>query len=133
MDNQTLKFNLPEGFASALNRRHHGGTLFDTNPKYYTDKMNKLFKEYNKLKEKLHYLLDVEWDEKDIEGHFGTPMFYGAHRRLRNLEKKTKNIHKDMFYLLLKLDGNQEGFSQSSSIGAEDIMYDFKAKYGEKK
>lgn len=127
--NKKFTMKLPEGYVEALHRRHNGSKPSKEFGKILITKMNLLYKEYTKIKSKLNYLLNVEWDEKRIEENYGTRKFYGAHIRLRNLEKKLKNLHSEMFYLLLKADGNSENFCQHSSISAEEVYEDFNSKY----
>lgn len=125
-------FNLPSGFVSMIGRRHNGdqgvGNVTRAKSWYL---MQKLYDDYNKYSKKLKYLLDVEWEEKRIEKHYCDNIFKNAHRRLRSYELKLKSIHKEMFYILTKLDGINAKFSWDV-ISAEEIYLDFKSKYVDK-
>jgi hypothetical protein len=91
--------------------------------------MNILRNDFEKWKNKYDKLLNVYWDEKNIEGHFKKPIWYYAHRKLRDYKNKLHNIHKKMFYLLTYFDGNSGVTFTSDSISAEEIYEDFKRKY----
>jgi hypothetical protein len=127
--NRKLVMELPEGLSDALSRRHNGRKLLVGKLVEAIVNMKRMYKEWQKTGDKLNWLLDVYWEEKNIEGHFEEPIFYGAHRRLRNLEKKKKEIWKNMFYLLLLCDDNYEQFDSTTSMTVEEIFYDFERKY----
>jgi hypothetical protein len=127
-----LHIEMPRQLVGMISRRHNGNQNI-TNDKraksWYL--MQKLYDDYKKYKEKENNLLFVEWEEKEIESHFGEPIFYNAHRRLRNYRDKLKSIWKEMFYILTSLDGINCGFD-TSVISPEDIYHDFKSKYVDK-
>ncbi len=122
--------HIPAEIARGLSRRHSGRediTAHEAREAYL--KMQVLYHDWKKAKKRLDWILDVFWDEEKIEEHFGTPKFYGAHRRLRNARKNKEEIHRQMFYLLVCTDGNYESFSPSDSLDAESIYADFCEKY----
>ena len=130
MKNRKLIMNLPEGFASALNRRHNGANHTNEEIKEVKNKLDKLYKKYNKNRDKLNYLYDVEWEEKKIEDYFMKPIWYNAHTKRKRYEKNMLDSHRQMFYILVNFDENgRESFDRHNSISAEDIMYDFEEKY----
>jgi len=97
--------------------------------------MDKLWKQYQKERSKLEYCLDAWWDKKEVEKHYKSRLWYYAHRKLRKLELKAKELHKQMFYLLVQSDGNNGiPFEPGYSMNAESIYVDFCSKYkkGEK-
>lgn len=125
---------LPEGFAEALHRRHHGAKHTKEEIQKAKLMLDKLYKKYCKNKEKLNYLLDIEWEEKNIEDYFRESIWYNAHRRRERYEKNKLDSHRDMFYILTNFDGNgRESFDRYNSISADDIMWDFEQKYLEGK
>lgn len=124
-----LTMQLPEGFAQALSRRHHGADRSKEEIKEAKFKLDRLYKKYCKNKQKLD-LLYIEWDEKKIEDYFQEPIWYNAHRRRARYEKNMKDCHRSMFYILTNFDGNgREKFCGHNSISADEIMDDFKGKY----
>ena len=130
MKNRKFTMNLPEGFASALYRRHNGANHTVEEIKKAKQRLDKLYKKYCKNKKKLDYLLDIEWEEKKIENYFRESCWYNAHRRRERYEKNKLDVHRMMFYILTNFDGNgRECFDRYNSISAEDIMYDFEEKY----
>lgn len=133
MTNTKLNFNLPAGFVQILNRYKYGNQnrTNDERAKGWF-LMQKLFDEYNKWNDKLNNLLNVEWDEQNIEGHFGDKIFNNAHRRLRNYRERTQNTHKVMFYLLTGFDKIQTTFVQGQVISPKEIYEEFKEKYVDK-
>ena len=129
-DKRKLVMQLPEGFADALSRRHHGAIHTEKEILDCKELLDKEYKTYKKYKAKHDHLLNVEWDEKRIEANFGRPIFYAAHRKLKRYENKLCITHKFMFRLLTHFDGlyDQE-FNQFHVISPDDIMYDFECKY----
>lgn len=127
-NNKKLSISFPEGFVSALDRRHNGRKLDIGKLAESIVNMKMMYSKWQEMIKKRDYLFDVYWEENDIEGHFGEPIFYGAHRRLRNIEKKIEDLHRDMFYLLLNCDGNYEQFD-SGSLSVQEIYDDFSHKY----
>jgi hypothetical protein len=127
-----LKLDMPKGLVSMISKRHNGNQNLDNEKRakaWYL--MQKLYDDYQKYKNKENNLLFVEWDEKQIEKHFGKPIFYNAHKRLRNYRDKLESIWKEMFFILTNMDGINCGFD-SSVIGPEEIYLDFKSKYVDK-
>jgi hypothetical protein len=125
-----LTMHIPHEIATAIVRRHKGRddiTAGEARDAYL--KMQVLWDSYQKTKKRLDWILDVFWEEQRIEQRFGTPVFYGAHRRLRNARVKLEDLHRDMFYLLVCTDGNYEPFSPTASVDAESIYIDFCEKY----
>jgi len=90
--------------------------------------MQKLYDEYKETNVKLNHLLNIEWEEKQIEEHYCDKIFVNAHRKLRTYENKIKIIHKSMFHILTTTDRFDIKFN-SNCLEAEEIYYDFKRKY----
>jgi len=127
---EILKINLPIDFISGLDRRHNGTPHTQEEIKSTEKLLRNNYKILQEYRKKLEHLLNIEWEERDIEGHYGEPIFYGAHRRLRRYEKIIKEKHKVMFALLTHFDGNyNQEFSEFGVISPDDIMNDFKRKY----
>lgn len=121
--------HIPAEIATSLSRRHNGRE--DITRDGILDAMSKmtlLYSEWDKARKHLTWVYDVFWEEEKIETHFGTPKFYGAHRRLRNARDRVEKAHKSMFYLLVHTDGNYEPFG-SDALDAESIFEDFMTKY----
>lgn len=130
MVDEKLIFKMPKEFVRALNRRHNGDqnrSHSDRARAYYL--MEGFYKEYLKWKNKEINLLDIEWEEKEIEKHFESNLWYNAHRRLKRYRNNKILAWKRMFTLLLEMDGNSESFSEHHCISADEIYYDFKEKY----
>ena len=124
-----LTMELPEGYVEALGRRHDGAEHTNKEIKICKIRLDKLYKKYNKNKEKLT-LIDEEWNTKNIEDHFQEPIWYNAHKRRKRYIKNMEDCHRDMFYILTNFDGNgSEQFYRYDSLNADDIMYDFESKY----
>lgn len=125
MSDDDLHMELPEGFANALSRRHHGALHTEKEINLCKIKLDKLYKKYNKNKDKLK-TIDIEWDEKNIESYFEEPIWYNAHKRRARYIKNMENSHRDMFYILTNFDGNgSETFCKYNSISADEVMDDF--------
>lgn len=124
-----LVMHLPEGIAQALSRRHHGregitqDEIIDARVQ-----MQLLWNKYQEMRAKLEYCEGDWWDEMKVESHFMQSRWYYAHRKRKKLMASVKDLHKQMFYLLLHTDGNYELFD-SGSMYAEDIFHDFMGKY----
>jgi len=129
-----LSMQLPQEFVSAINRRYEGSPHTREEIAKAVYLMNKFFSINQKYKEKENYLLEVEWEEKKIEQHYGSNLFNNAHIRLRRYRKIIHDTHKSMFYLLISIDGNtSETFSEFECVSAKEIYDDFNDKYlGEK-
>lgn len=130
MKDKNFVMHIPPEIAGALSRRHNGRPDISANEarEAYL-KMQVYWHDYQKWTKRLEWILNVFWEEQRIEQRFGSPAFYGAHRRLRNTEQKRRELHRDMFYLLVCTDGNYETFSPDFSLTAEDIYLDFVEKY----
>lgn len=125
-----FSMSLPEGFADSLQRRHHGNPDATMAEKAEAVlRMRSLWEERQQLL-KQQDELDTYWDTAKIESHFGEPIFYGAHRRLRALREKREKNHRAIFTLLVNTDGNPEPFNPGWSMDAESCYQDFMAKYG---
>lgn len=124
-----FSMSIPREVATALSRRHNGREDI-TRDEVLTamSKMTLLYDQWCRARKKLTWIYDVFWEEERIEANFGTPKFYGAHRRLRNARTKVENLHKAMFYLLVHTDGNYEPFG-NDPMDAESIYHDFMEKY----
>lgn len=124
-----FKMHIPREVATALSRRH-GGREGITRDEILEGmaKMTLLYDQWERARKHLTWIYDVFWEEEKIESHFGTPKFYGAHRRLRNARTKVENLHKAIFYLLVHTDGNYEPFG-SDALDAESCYHDFMEKY----
>ena len=83
---RNFSMNLPEGFASALNRRHNGANHTKEEIQEAKKKLDKLYKKYNKNKGKLKLIYEY-WDTMNIESHFMEPIWYNAHRRRKRYIK----------------------------------------------
>lgn len=126
-----LKMQIPGELAGALSRRHSGrpditrDEILDS-----ISKMTTLWSRYEKAKAKLEYCENTWWDEKRIEeGQFSNPRrFSYAHTKRRKLIAQVKDLHQQMFYLLVHTDGNYEPFGQDAMY-AEDVYSDFMSKY----
>jgi hypothetical protein len=124
-----LVMHIPREIATSLSRRHFGREDLTRNEILdAVSKMNILFSLWEKADSHLTWIYDVFWEEEKIESHYGSPKFYGAHRRLQNAQKKVKELHKQMFYLMVHTDGNYEPFG-SDAMGARSIHADFSEKY----
>ena len=129
MKKQQLTMHIPKEIATALSRRRNGREDITREEMLEaTSKMNFLYSQWEAAKKHLDWVLDVFWEEEEIEKHFGEPKFYGAHRRLQNARKRVKETHRSMFYLLTCTDGNYEPFS-FDSMSAQEVYDDFMAKY----
>lgn len=125
-----LTMHIPPEIAGALSRRHHGRpdiSAEEAREAYL--KMQMYWNDYQNARSRLTYIEDIFWVEQRIEQRYGTPAFYGAHRRLRNAEKKVRDLHRNMFNLLVCTDGNYETFSPGWVITAEECYLDFIRKY----
>ena len=125
-----LSMTLPQSFVEALGRRHNGDQS-----KTHTERakglylMELLYKTYKKYSKKLK-LLDIEWEEKNIESFFMQPVWYNAHAKRKRYENKIKESRKRMFILLTTFDGNGgQEYSEFGCIGADETYEDFKQKY----
>lgn len=124
--------NIPAEIATALSRRHHGREdITREEVLEAVAKMTLLYSQWQKAKAHLEWVMNVFWEEERIEANYGTPKFYGAHRRLQNARKRKEGLHKAMYYLLVGTDGNYEPFG-SDAMYAEDIYHDFMSKYPKK-
>ncbi len=127
-----MEMHLPEGFVSALKRRHNGAVHTKEEIFIAKARLDKLYKKYNKNKTSLESI-DKYWDTANIESHFRTPIWYNAHSRRKRYIKNMEDSWRDMFYLLTNFDGNgREEFSKYHCISAEEVINDFKNKYLEK-
>lgn len=125
-----LTMQMPREIAVAISRRHFGREGISRNDILDAiARMNLLFVQWEKAHKHLEWVLDVFWEEEKIENHFGSPKFYGAHRRLRNARTKVEELHRQMFYLMVHTDGNYETFSVGGSLDARSIAEDFNNKY----
>lgn len=124
-----LKMYIPKEIAVALSRCHNGREDI-TNEEILDaiSKMNFLYEAYKKASEKLNYCEDVWWEKMKIESYFKEPRWYYAHRKRKALETKVKELHKEMFYLMVHTDGNYEPFG-SGAMWADDIHSNFTRKY----
>ena len=125
-----LVMTLPEGLKDALNRKFYGAphTHEEIAKSYYV--LTKLYERYKKYTKKENHLLNVEWEEKNIEAHFQSNRWYYAHYRLKKYKGIIEELHKAMFQLLVRFDKNPpEEFSQFDSLSAEEIYDEFKGKY----
>ncbi len=120
---------IPRQLADKMNRRFNGRKLPQNDVMDFHLKMQFAYLRYLKITKKLDYLLDVEWEEKGYEDWVFGRVWKNAHRRLRKYEAETKELHKQMFYLLLNADGNYEEFD-SGSFGVDEIIENFYQKYG---
>lgn len=127
--NKKFTLKLPEEFVSALNRRHNGREIEDTEKYTVLSKMHILYNQYKKYKSKLDYCEKEWWNKMEIEKYFKKSRWYYAHRKRKILINIVKDLHKQMFYLLLHTDGNYEEFSEFNSLSAEEIYEDFNRKY----
>lgn len=124
-----LVMNLPEGFVEMLNGQRNGRPHNSIVISESYHRMKYLYDRLLKYREKLE-LLYVEWDEKNIESYFRMPIWYNAHRRLARYEDIIEDCHRQMFYLLTKLDGNSGiPFVRHEVWDADTIWEDFKEKY----
>lgn len=120
-----LKMELPEGFVESLKRKHEGADRTKEEIKICKTKLDKLYKKYNKNKDKL-IAIDKEWEIKNIEDHFQESIWYNAHKRRKRYIKNMENSHRDMFYILTNFDGNgAEQFYKYNCITADEIIIDF--------
>jgi len=122
-----LVMKFPAGLANALYVRQHGAPHTQDEIIEGRMKMQLLYRAYEKAKAK-YDAMDVWWDVNEIEKHFKSPKWYYAHRKLKKLENEKKQLHKDMFYLLVHFDMNYETFD-SGSMYPEDIFENFMSKY----
>ena len=119
---------IPPDLLLALSRRHKGRQLPHDDIMQAHLQMQVLYHKYLSTQKKLDYLLEVEWEEKRIEEHYEDSIWYNHHRRLRKYEKELKELHKNMFYVLLSCDGNYEPFD-FGSLTVNEIIGDFYRKY----
>lgn len=124
-----LSINLSKDFIEAVGRRHNGRYIDEDERFTKLTEMQLLHNRYLKIKEKYDYCIDEWWDKKKIESYFMKPKWYYAHRKLKSLEKQKKDLHQQMFYLLVSTDGNYEPFDQNYCISVEEIFEDFNRKY----
>lgn len=131
---EKLKMEIDSELAGALFRRHNGAKHTAEEIKSEYKAIKRFYRQYQKLKAKYDWLMDVYWEEQNIEGHFGEPIYYGALRRMKNLETKMRNLHRIMFRRLTSFDGNGgQTFDQFGVISVQDILEDFERKYIDKK
>jgi hypothetical protein len=124
-----MKMQLPPGYAQALSRRHSGREdITRSEILEALAQMSILWITYQKAEVRLKEI-DLWWEYENIEDNYGTPKFYGAHRRLRNARERRLKAWKSMWWLMLSTDGNYEPFSEHHSISAADIHADFTSKY----
>jgi len=123
-----FKMELPRDYIESLNRRHHGRNLPSNEIQSLKNRMDILFKEYEKIC-KSYDTLDNYWDREEVEKHFMRPKWYNAHSRLKKLEERKDKNWKELFYTLLKADGNHESFDSYSCISPQEIYDDFNDKY----
>ena len=130
---EELTFNLSRGMVEVLSRYHNGNqeiSNIDRAKGWLI--IQKLYDEYKKYSEKLNYLLNVEWEEKEIESHYCDNIFKNAHKRLNSYEDRLKKLHKTMFLTLTRFDKINSPFIQGEVISAKEIYLDFKNKYVDK-
>lgn len=121
---------IPREIVVAISRRHNGREdITQEEARTAYAQMTLLHTMWEVATKHLDWVLDVYWEEERIEAHFRSPKWYGAHRRLKNAEKKVGELHKTMFYLLVCTDGNYEPFDKHYCINAEEIYADFCSKY----
>jgi hypothetical protein len=126
---KTLTMHLPREFVEALSRRHNGRLTDDTERFTMLAQMQVLWKKYKSIRVKYEYCIGEWWRENEIERYFMKGKWYYAHRKLRLLEQTLKDIHRQMFYLLLSADGNFESFGPNWCLSTEEIYDDFNRKY----
>lgn len=124
-----FKMTLPPDLATALSRRHHGRE--DITSEEIMDgriQMDWLWQDYQKTKTKLDYCEGEWWDKMKVEEHFMRSRWYYAHRKRKKLMARVKELHREMFNLLVMTDGNFEPFGQDA-MWAQDIYEEFMRKY----
>lgn len=127
---KSFRFEVPEEFIAAIHRRHHGANHTPSEIIKTYKHLGELHLKYIHFTEKQKWLLDVYWEEKKIEEQFESPIFYAAHRKLKAIQNKIKQIHMLMFRCLTNFDENGgESFDPFYSISPQDIMDDFESKY----
>lgn len=121
--------HIPPEIATALTRRHHGREDI-TNDQILEGRiqMDWLWQQYQKTTTALDYCEGEWWDKMEVEKHFMRRRWYYAHNKRKKLMKKQKELHRSMFYLLVRTDGNSETFGPDA-MWAEDIYHDFMRKY----
>ena len=123
---------IPHEAATALSRRHNGReNITREEILEAVTKMTLLYSQWEKAEAHLVWIYDVFWEQERIENHYGTPKFYGAHRRLRNARTKVDALHRAIYSLLVYTDGNYEPF-ENGAMSAEDCYNDFMNKYGKR-
>ena len=129
MKENKFTLQIPAEMVAAISRRHNGRPdITEEEARTAYAQMTLLHTMWESAKKHLDWVLDVFWEEEKIESRPFSPKWYGAHRRLRNAEEKVKELHKQMYYLLICTDGNYEPFG-SDAIDAETIFIDFCDKY----
>lgn len=129
MSEKKFTMHIPKEIATALSRRHAGRE--DITREELLDavaRMNMLHVQYTKAKEKLEYCEGDWWDKMRVEQHFMQSRWYYAHAKRKKLLALVKELHKQMFYLMVTTDGNYEPFG-TDAMYADDIAADFNSKY----
>ena len=125
-----FKMTLPDGFASALGRRHNGAKHTKKEIKETEKHLNHLYKGYCRNRDRYNWLMDVFWEEENIEAYFMTRKWYNAHKRRKRCEDNMLKFHRYMFSVLTSFDGNSgQEFNRYGVICPAEIMGDFKRKY----
>ena len=125
-----LTLSLPRDLISALDARHNGIRHTPEEVQSTYKLLLDAFNCYNKAKTSLDNLLGTFWEERKVEEHYGSSLWYNAHSRRKRYEKTMRDKYKVMFTLLTHFDGNyNQEFSENFCISPEDIMEDFKRKY----
>lgn len=130
MKEQKFTMQIPREIVLAISRRHNGREdITQEEARTAYAQMTLLHTMWEAAKHHLDWVLNDYWDGEKIESHPFSPKWYGAHRRLKNAEKKVGELHKTMFYLLVCTDGNYESFDKNWCISSEEIYADFCEKY----
>lgn len=125
-----LTLKLPKDYVSALSRRHHGAKHTKERILKEYKHLKHLYKGYCRNRDREDWLLNVFWEEENIEDYYGSRKFINAHRRLRRCKENMDNFHRYMFACLTSFDGNGgQEYHRYGVICADEIMNDFKSKY----
>ncbi len=128
-----LKIALPQGFATAVSRRHHGNPDLTKQQRVeLVIEMKALWNQYKKVTKALDFCEGDWWDKMKIEQcQFSRPdRFRYAHRKRKKLIAEQEALHRRMFVLLTHTDGNHgQTFSRGWVISAEECYLDFIGKY----
>lgn len=129
MSKTPLVMKIPKELATALSRRHNGreditkSEILDA-----VSKMNLLYSQWKKALEKLEYCEGGWWDKMEVEKHFQESRWYYAHRKRKKMENEVKDLHREMFNLMIYTDGNYEPFD-NGPMSVEEIVASFNSKY----